>query len=282
MTDIVDAISALVDEQLAAGPVDDYNADRYDKCPHCGRHWHGLPVTERIADMYAVRRFDESYSVAGDDSRVLCRGSDFIGPMPDERRYETVQWDLPADPFDAPDWATLQPNYLAPVPPQLRWWRLPRVPVEALCATTEGVTLTFGEHAQTWDDAHCRVLPIDDTEGFPVGLGLDVLVDVAPDIGGTWEPLTAPGSTRHPDDGEPPPTQPTLLDTRIDTVTWFGPTPEGGRISVVMPGGQVFTDTYQGDGQGRINAALEVTWQYVDEATRTIMGLTGDTDGRTA
>lgn len=36
-------IDALVDEQLAGGPVDDYNVDRYDRCRHCKQGWHGLP-----------------------------------------------------------------------------------------------------------------------------------------------------------------------------------------------------------------------------------------------
>lgn len=84
MTDIVDEIDALVDAQLAGGPVDDYNADRYDKCPHCDRNWHGLPVTELIAAMYRTGQFIEGYSCDADDTRILCRGSDFIGPMPPE------------------------------------------------------------------------------------------------------------------------------------------------------------------------------------------------------
>ena len=39
---VIDAIDALVDEQLAEGPVDDYNVDRYDRCRHCRQSWHGL------------------------------------------------------------------------------------------------------------------------------------------------------------------------------------------------------------------------------------------------
>jgi hypothetical protein len=37
-------------------------------------------VTERIAEMYSAGQFDESYRVDEDDSRVLCEGSEFIGP----------------------------------------------------------------------------------------------------------------------------------------------------------------------------------------------------------
>jgi hypothetical protein len=40
---IIDRIDQLVNEQLAPGPLDDYNADRYVKCTRCGSDWHGLP-----------------------------------------------------------------------------------------------------------------------------------------------------------------------------------------------------------------------------------------------
>lgn len=40
---VIDAIDALVDEQLAEGPVDDYSVNRYDKCALCKLDWHGLP-----------------------------------------------------------------------------------------------------------------------------------------------------------------------------------------------------------------------------------------------
>jgi hypothetical protein len=39
---VLDAIDRLVDEQLAPGPLDDHNTDRYIKC-RCGQDWHGLP-----------------------------------------------------------------------------------------------------------------------------------------------------------------------------------------------------------------------------------------------
>jgi hypothetical protein len=38
---VIDAIDALVDEQLCGGPLDDYNVDRYPKCVDCGHDWHG-------------------------------------------------------------------------------------------------------------------------------------------------------------------------------------------------------------------------------------------------
>ncbi len=85
MSDIIDRISELVDEQLQQEPSGyDHNINQ-GKCWHCGREWHGLPITQRIAGMYARRTYDEGYSLAEDDSPVLCHGSDFIGPMPRPR-----------------------------------------------------------------------------------------------------------------------------------------------------------------------------------------------------
>jgi len=43
--DVIDAIDELVNEQLAVGPVDDYNADRYIKC-RCGHDWHGIQCVQ--------------------------------------------------------------------------------------------------------------------------------------------------------------------------------------------------------------------------------------------
>lgn len=81
MSDIIDTIGQLIDQQLAAGPVDDYNVNRYDKCPHCQRDWHGMPVTVRIAQMYATGQFEDDYQIADDDTPVLCEGPEFIGPQ---------------------------------------------------------------------------------------------------------------------------------------------------------------------------------------------------------
>lgn len=87
--DLIDRIDELVDEQLSAGePEGGYeshmaasNPDpQYPRCGHCGRHWHGLPLTSRVAWMYAHRRMDPNYNAADDDSPIVCDGSDFIGP----------------------------------------------------------------------------------------------------------------------------------------------------------------------------------------------------------
>lgn len=109
MTDLIDRIDELIDEQLAAGEPKngyDYGDPKYPRCPHCGRHWHGLPITARIAFMYAMRRYDPEYSHADDDSPILCEGSDFIGPPrpPVQRtpRREIAITIIPA--FDAESW----------------------------------------------------------------------------------------------------------------------------------------------------------------------------------
>ncbi|EID12952.1 hypothetical protein MXEN_12116 [Mycobacterium xenopi RIVM700367] len=84
---ILDEIDRLVDEQMADGEPRvgyDFGDPTYPRCPHCDRHWHGLPITERIAAMYANGIYDEDYRADTDTSRVLCQGSDFIGPMPAE------------------------------------------------------------------------------------------------------------------------------------------------------------------------------------------------------
>lgn len=78
--DIVDRIDALVNEQLTGGPEDDYKVNRYDKCGHCDRDWHGFPVTQRVQRMRWEGTYDEDYRIAEDDSPVLCPGSTFIGP----------------------------------------------------------------------------------------------------------------------------------------------------------------------------------------------------------
>ena len=79
---LIDDIDRLVDEQLAAGPVDDYSVNRYDRCWRCGRDWHGMAITTRMEAMRHRQSYDEAYRVADDDSPILCPGSDFIGPAP--------------------------------------------------------------------------------------------------------------------------------------------------------------------------------------------------------
>lgn len=85
--DIIDRIDELVDGQLqqeASGY--DHNINQ-DKCPHCGRAWHGLPLTRHVAQMYSLGFFEPEYIAAEDDSPIVCDGSDFIGPLRPPTRH---------------------------------------------------------------------------------------------------------------------------------------------------------------------------------------------------
>ncbi len=84
MSDIVNAIDALIEEQLSQGEPErgfDAGDPDFPTCPHCDRDWHGFPLTERVAAMHRRGSFDEGYSVKADESPVLCPGSNFIGPI---------------------------------------------------------------------------------------------------------------------------------------------------------------------------------------------------------
>lgn len=106
--DIVDAIDELVNDQLAPGPVDDYTVDRYDRCPHCDRQWHGLKITVRIEKMRAMGQFDQSYRYADDVSEVICEGSDFIGPQRYPPVLQGAAWEITGPGW--PELAALQPE----------------------------------------------------------------------------------------------------------------------------------------------------------------------------
>lgn len=114
MSDIIDDIDALVDWQL-----DQYdNRSGYDHnvhqvdCWHCGREWHGMPITKRVEEIrldwqaaqYGEVSLDEAraaldaYHIADDVSEVLCPGPDFIGPWATpgqlrRMRTQMVDWD---------------------------------------------------------------------------------------------------------------------------------------------------------------------------------------------
>ena len=58
--DLVDRIDRLVHDQLAnhdnrSGHDSNVNQD---PCPHCGRAWHGLAITERMQQMRHARALD--------------------------------------------------------------------------------------------------------------------------------------------------------------------------------------------------------------------------------
>ncbi|MGH3954509.1 MAG: hypothetical protein ACRDTI_10785 [Mycobacterium sp.] len=88
LSDIIDEIDQLVDEQMAGGePISgyDYNDPDFPKCPHCDRDFHGIPLTERILEMRHRTGWDENYRVDADDSLMVCEGSLFIGPIRPQR-----------------------------------------------------------------------------------------------------------------------------------------------------------------------------------------------------
>ena len=113
MSDIIDEIDALVDEQLSGYSQRtgyDYNASQ-DRCWHCGEDWHGLKITARMEEMrrayqqesrrleylgegetgYAESVIDPDYRYADDDSEVICPGSGFIGPWATKRQIERMR-----------------------------------------------------------------------------------------------------------------------------------------------------------------------------------------------
>ncbi|MDV6277991.1 hypothetical protein R3Q06_31395 [Rhodococcus erythropolis] len=93
MSDIIDDIDALVDEQLS-GYHDrsgyDYNVNQ-DRCHHCEREWHGLKIIARIESMAAHVSYDEDYRYADDDSEVLCPGSSFIRPWATKLQIQAIR-----------------------------------------------------------------------------------------------------------------------------------------------------------------------------------------------
>ena len=103
-------------------------------------------------------------------------------------------------------WFPSYREHFAP-PDERRWWRLARIPdgahvqsLQTLGRHLYEVTLTVGERRQHWSAAY---LNIDRTEGTESLTGsIDVLAEFAPDIGGVWEPLTAPGVNTHPEHPE--------------------------------------------------------------------------------
>lgn len=61
-------MAQLVDASLEGGEPRtgyDYGDPTYPSCPHCDRAWHGLPVTEKIAEMYDWTGWDDDYVVDG-------------------------------------------------------------------------------------------------------------------------------------------------------------------------------------------------------------------------
>ena len=95
MSDIIDEIDALVDEQLSAYDSRsgyDHNVNQ-ERCWHCGREWHGLKITERMQTMRSFGEVDPGYRYTDDNSEMLCPGSSFIGPtQPDVPKTHEIDW----------------------------------------------------------------------------------------------------------------------------------------------------------------------------------------------
>jgi hypothetical protein len=210
MKDIVDEIDQLVSDSLSRPIVDDYRVDRYDRCFHCSRPWHGIPLTRRIADMYQHGHFDESYRVDEDDSEILCQGSNFIGPMraPTRSPYQyNDQFDIDGTTYHF--WSD-NPFYPAT---QQRWWRT-TLPSDAEVIQynpeTHTYTIEIGDNSETFTAENVRMHREQDedlmihqsnTRMFPnERMTMDVLQENAPNIGGTWQPLTALSVVVHPDE----------------------------------------------------------------------------------
>ncbi|MCG7592407.1 hypothetical protein [Mycobacterium sp. PSTR-4-N] len=80
MSDIIDRINELVDGQLQQERSGyDHNINQ-KPCPNCGREWHGLPLTQHVAQMYAMGRYEPEYIAAQDDSPIICKGSTVVDP----------------------------------------------------------------------------------------------------------------------------------------------------------------------------------------------------------
>ena len=188
MSDIIDDIDALVDSQLRQEPSGyDHNVNQ-DTCWHCGRHWHGLPLTARVAGMYELGVYDETYDPSSDTTPVVCQGSTFIGPMPTRIKPHTV--------YEPNDYAALLFQHR--FQHEFRWWRciLPGDAVVDIYPHEHEVRITVGIVSTVFSAQNVRI-----DRGMANGAVMDVLSIVAPSIGGTWEPLTAPGVTQHPSEG---------------------------------------------------------------------------------
>lgn len=121
---IVDAIDALVDEQLARQP----DSGTSESCPHCPDDWHSLPIRMRLLELKlrycgcpGCDAALDNYDYASDDSPVFCPGSQFHGPVqPLDQRLPNLPGLIPIQvefiELPAPDPAPQDPPP-GPVPP---------------------------------------------------------------------------------------------------------------------------------------------------------------------
>jgi hypothetical protein len=107
---VLDAIDALVDEQLQQESSGyDHNINQ-DRCAHCGEGWHGLAVKQRMRDIRYMspgcgcdecrREQDQAlaeYDYATDESPIICPGSAFIGPWISARQLQLYRSGAPIE-----------------------------------------------------------------------------------------------------------------------------------------------------------------------------------------
>lgn len=218
MTDIIDQIDALVDEQMAGGePIGgyDYNDPDFPKCPHCQRDWHGIRITERVEYMRYWSGWDDDYRADTDDSPVICEGSTFIGPPRPPADWAPLwapplvapvlvrDYQLPPAPVvDLESWGFHRVGYLpdggvqmrSPAP--RRWWRASIIPGMSVSVALEVNMLTLSYAT----DCSIRAYSMNAEDVRTSDGVIDVRAINAPDIGAAWEPLTALGVDLHPDD----------------------------------------------------------------------------------
>lgn len=73
------------------------------QCPHCLRHRHPGPLTQRQAQMIDLHRMDPNYRRSEDGTPLVCVGSDYEGPIPRTRSEAEVQWSKVIDGYTLKD-----------------------------------------------------------------------------------------------------------------------------------------------------------------------------------
>lgn len=221
---VIDAIDALVDEQMAGGEPIMSTAARphsYDRCKLCDGAWHGEPW--RGVDLDHLGEYDQHQhgraidcpgAYATGPQRIRFRhsrrqprlgikpGAPWIGPpAPDLRGWQLAGR---ASPESGPTFRMYDSDFrevhvgafggarfaFTIGTSQRRWWRMPLASLDEITHHNGIIRLASGQRAWTFEGNLARLS----------GNSIDVLTSFAPEVGGTWEPITAPGVVEHPDD----------------------------------------------------------------------------------